>query len=783
MQKWAFSMQGPVLSSPAIGLDGTIYIGGTDRNFYALNPDGTVKWTFPAGGPVVGCPAVAEDGTIYFGGANTLFAVSPYGEALWSVPASAAIYGGVAIGARGMIYVGAVDGTLQAVKPDGTIAWQVSAGAGIASSPSVGKDGTIYFGAIDGNVHALYPSGQEKWQPFATGGNSVSSPAIGEDGTIYVGASTGRLYALNPDGTKKWESVRGGSVDSSAAISSAGTLYVGSSNGVLAALDAGSGFLKWEFLASSGIASSPAVAADGTVYFGCKNGNVYALNAGGRELWHLAIGSQILSSAAIGANGTVYIGANDRRLYAIAGSAEADTGPWPTDRGNLQRTGAVAGVPQDNMLPRVSGPAIVGTLVEGRPGSITVSCDAMDPDTGVQTVVADLTAIGGPAGQLLAKGAGDQWTWSGVVTPVNYGMQGISFTVADTEGATASISTSVRVMAVPRLTNLSMTGTPVRKQGGTVTISCTASDPDGTIQTVQADLTAIGGSATQALTKGAGDDWSWTGVVIPLTLGAKTISFQAADNDMLTTSETTTVTVGNAWPVITAQTVTGLLIQGRSCNVTVSCNASDPDGTVSSVAVNLTAIGGLIAQPLTLGAGNTWSWSGQVTPVNAGSVSVVFAATDNEGATTQASFAPTVHVAPVISNPDVTSAATIVSNLPATITASCQVTDAEAAIQSVVVDLSWLGGSSSQPLANNAGDTWTWTGGVFPTGVGDLVVTFVATDANGVVSTAQKIVRIVQNAPLVSDIRVTGVLNAGQSGTVTISCLAMGGRLLQPSRV
>ena len=40
-----------VYSSPAIGADGTIYVGSGGGKLYAINPDGTLKWAFP---PVAG---------------------------------------------------------------------------------------------------------------------------------------------------------------------------------------------------------------------------------------------------------------------------------------------------------------------------------------------------------------------------------------------------------------------------------------------------------------------------------------------------------------------------------------------------------------------------------------------------------------------------------------------------------------------------------------------------------------------------------------------------------
>ncbi len=52
--------------SPAIGADGTIYIGSNDHNLYAVNPDGTKKWSFKAKNGM-SMPSIGTDGTLYVG--------------------------------------------------------------------------------------------------------------------------------------------------------------------------------------------------------------------------------------------------------------------------------------------------------------------------------------------------------------------------------------------------------------------------------------------------------------------------------------------------------------------------------------------------------------------------------------------------------------------------------------------------------------------------------------------------------------------------------------------
>ena len=55
-------------SSPAIGSDGTVYVGSDDYKLYAINGKSGVKlWEFETGGRVGSSPAIGSDGTVYVG--------------------------------------------------------------------------------------------------------------------------------------------------------------------------------------------------------------------------------------------------------------------------------------------------------------------------------------------------------------------------------------------------------------------------------------------------------------------------------------------------------------------------------------------------------------------------------------------------------------------------------------------------------------------------------------------------------------------------------------------
>jgi outer membrane protein assembly factor BamB len=124
---WLFVPPNPVgtlkqylRSAPAIGPDGTIYLGATlnkkSSSFYALNPaDGTIKWTHnhtDRGAYVNNQAAVGADGTVYVAFGRILYAFDGAGSAgnsviKWQMLLPGKFEAGPIIGAPGVLYVGA----------------------------------------------------------------------------------------------------------------------------------------------------------------------------------------------------------------------------------------------------------------------------------------------------------------------------------------------------------------------------------------------------------------------------------------------------------------------------------------------------------------------------------------------------------------------------------------------------------------------------------------------------------------------------------------------------
>jgi outer membrane protein assembly factor BamB len=152
-------------------VDGTILAGNTNFNYYALNPNGTLKWTYSTG-------------------SNN-----------WSI---------AGLGDDGMIYWGSNDLYVRGVQPNGREQWRFGTWGFIAASAAIGSDGTVYMPSFDSMLYALDPhTGAEKWH-FKTNDHIYASAALAHDAApgvrgnttaIYFGSADGTLYALRPDGS------------------------------------------------------------------------------------------------------------------------------------------------------------------------------------------------------------------------------------------------------------------------------------------------------------------------------------------------------------------------------------------------------------------------------------------------------------------------------------------------------------------------------------------------------------------------------------------------------
>jgi len=323
---WTYQTGGDVYSSPAIGNDGTIYVGSVDGNLYALTPEGGLRWTYSTNGAVLSSPALASDGTIYVGSRDhNLYAINPDGTLKWTYLRGGEVNSSPTVWTDGTIYVGSGNGTLYGINPTGALHCSYAAGALIHSSPAISLDGSLYVGISDGRLVALDLNCNPLWQYTLESHHGVwTNPAVSPDGSaVYFGADDGYFWAVDTaSGTLKWRSpFTYGGVQSSAAVGSDGTVYVGTQYGYLWALNPVDGTVQWSSYPTLSAWSSPVIGADGTIYFATDYGAIFAMNPDGSSKWSYVGGYDVAghfhSSPAIGPTGALYIGSTNGRLFAF----------------------------------------------------------------------------------------------------------------------------------------------------------------------------------------------------------------------------------------------------------------------------------------------------------------------------------------------------------------------------------------------------------------------------------------------------------------------------------
>lgn len=333
----SFELDGTLdVQSPAVGLDGSMYIGDDFGYLYAYGSNLSRRWKKDLGlVRVTSSPALGVDGTIY---------------------------------------VHTDDGYLQSYLPDGTLKWRATVPGESYSSPSIGSGGTIYIGSEDQYLYALSPlDGSLKWK-FKADGEIYASPAIDAIGSLDFGTLNGKFYSVSSTGVQRWMYDAGAPISSSAAIATDGTIYFGCYDYNLYALTS-TGSLRWKYATGDEIrGSSPAIATDGSIYIGSYDGFVHAVTSAGAPKRTFATGAYIRSSPLI-YDSTLLIGSGDTRVYVADIGLNAANSPWPMHRQNTRRTGrkSSASITAPTLLSPVTRIASTGA-----PTALTVNADGAD---------------------------------------------------------------------------------------------------------------------------------------------------------------------------------------------------------------------------------------------------------------------------------------------------------------------------------------------------------------------------------------------------------------------
>ncbi|HVP58458.1 MAG TPA: PQQ-binding-like beta-propeller repeat protein [bacterium] len=335
--KWEYYL-GKTFFSPAIGENGWIYVMDQDYKVYAFRPGGSVAWTYsdfeyPFAKRDMGqrTPAIGADGTIYVG-ADGLYALDPdTGERRWHFsrwPPGHECMASPVIGEDNTVYVVIGEDTLYAVNPNGTRKWAFGFDHDDEMSfatPAIDAAGVIYIPterSSSSQIYAINPDGSRKWKYDVEGARVIrASPVIAEDGTIYIATKAGgadsqaRVFALTPGEVKLWEMV-----------------------------------IATVHQTPDDVYATPTVGSDGMIYFGSENEWFYAVEPGGTLSWKHHLVPVNWSGPAVADDGTLYLGGIDLGTYytgvfcaVVTSSQGLAASPWPKfhhDNRNTGRFGA-----------------------------------------------------------------------------------------------------------------------------------------------------------------------------------------------------------------------------------------------------------------------------------------------------------------------------------------------------------------------------------------------------------------------------------------------------------
>ncbi|MCS7249887.1 MAG: PQQ-binding-like beta-propeller repeat protein [candidate division WOR-3 bacterium] len=315
-------------SSPVIGPDGVIYVGGAgEGRVYAFNPNLTRKWVYPesaqAGlGSISGTPVISADGNKLFIGSDneTLYCLSTAnGQVLWKFKAKGSIEGSCIMDNEGNIYFGENDsGYFYKLSPNGEVRWEIYLGDPIYGQGAINNN--LVYVAVMGKIYGISLDGRILYRASFTDTTVevYGGPVIGWDGKVIVATEEGYIEVFEPDLTKIYSYQKTPSLKSTPCL--AGTeekvLYINNDGDRLYAINP---------LTENGAEYFPSVSLTPPSFV-------------------KKLQPDFISSPVVGNNGIVYV-ANGEYLFAIVGYKQlplANTA-WPMFQHDPKHTGRAGG--------------------------------------------------------------------------------------------------------------------------------------------------------------------------------------------------------------------------------------------------------------------------------------------------------------------------------------------------------------------------------------------------------------------------------------------------------
>ncbi len=328
-EKWAFSSEANIISTPAI-VEDKIFVGNQNGVMSCFNAEsGKVVWIFKTDGSIFSSPVVSKQSLVFGSGDGRIYCLETRkGKLIWKKQTDAAVLGSPIINGD-TVFIGGSDGSFMAIDINfGNTIWKFSGIEGPVVSTPLLYNGKIIFGAWDRNLYAVNSTNGTlvwKWN----NGSSVRnySPAacipVAANGIVYVVAPDRYISAISEaDGKTLWRN-NDATVRESIGISADGKWVYGKTmqdTVVAYTTSYEKQSAAWKMHAGFGYEHVPSmlIEKDGLVFFGTKSGVVYCIDPVNQKIvWAHKIDNSMVNTVRVVNKQTVIATTMDGRLVVL----------------------------------------------------------------------------------------------------------------------------------------------------------------------------------------------------------------------------------------------------------------------------------------------------------------------------------------------------------------------------------------------------------------------------------------------------------------------------------
>jgi outer membrane protein assembly factor BamB len=316
---WEFKAKNSV-ESPAVIADGVVYIGSSDKFFYAIDlKTGLEKWKTNLG--IMTAPAGVNGDRVYIGNADGKFYCldRATGKQVWmfdDMDQTGQITAAPNFDGDNVL-IPTHNSSLYCLDRNGKKIWEFKIEGPIYGGVAV-ANGTTFLAGCDSLMHAIdVKTGKELGNPVDLKGQSGAASVVFGD-YLYVGTMSNQVLAINLKTLRiAWEfeaPKRKQPFYASAAVDD-DLVVIGSRDNKVWAIDRKTGKRKWDFLTDNKVDGSAVIVGD-RVYVGSYDKRFYVLDKKGTKVADFDLDGAILGSPAV-ADGRIVIGTEKGTIYCF----------------------------------------------------------------------------------------------------------------------------------------------------------------------------------------------------------------------------------------------------------------------------------------------------------------------------------------------------------------------------------------------------------------------------------------------------------------------------------